>query len=86
LSGSPQRVMGADTGLRIRLSRPADALRCQSMVGDHRVSSGLAVLGQSKSETGDFDTLPTYEAPRKVVERAVKWIGHGLNGVDIQLQ
>jgi len=56
------------------------------MVGDHRVSSGLAVLGQSKSETGDFDTLPTYEAPSKVVERAVKWIGHGLNGVDIQLQ
>jgi len=42
-----------------------------------------------ESVAGGFDTLPTYEAPRKVVDlalRAVRCIGDGLYGVDIKLK
>ena len=39
------------------------------------------------SESGGFDTLPTFEAPREVIEaalKACKFIGNGLYGVDIK--
>ncbi|MDO3721942.1 RimK family protein [Marinobacter sp. chi1] len=43
--------------------------------------------GESSSESGDFQTLPTYEVPRKVIQAALKatrLIGNGLYGVDIK--
>jgi len=43
--------------------------------------------GESKSESGGFDTLPTFEVPRRVLQAAIaatKPIGNGLYGVDIK--
>lgn len=41
----------------------------------------------SKSQSGGFDTMPTYEAPKKVIDaatKAAKLIGNGFYGVDIK--
>ena len=41
----------------------------------------------SKSQSGGFDTMPTYEAPKKVIDVAVKackLIGDGFYGVDVK--
>lgn len=41
----------------------------------------------SKSQSGGFDTMPTYEAPKKVIDAAVKaarLIGDGFYGVDLK--
>jgi glutathione synthase/RimK-type ligase-like ATP-grasp enzyme len=41
----------------------------------------------NKSEAGDFDTLPTFEVPKPVLDAAInacKFIGNGLYGVDIK--
>ncbi len=43
--------------------------------------------GESDSASGDFETLPTYEVPRNVIQAALnatKLIGNGLYGVDIK--
>ena len=44
--------------------------------------------GEAKQvDSGDFDTLPTYEVPRNVVQAALnatRLIGNGLYGVDIK--
>ncbi|MDX1505624.1 MAG: RimK family protein [Spongiibacter sp.] len=43
--------------------------------------------GSSRSQSGGFDTMPTYEAPKKVLEAAVKackLIGNGFYGVDLK--
>ena len=43
--------------------------------------------GDSDTQSGDFDTLPTFETPRDVLDLAVKTtrlIGNGLYGVDIK--
>ncbi|KAA1173803.1 RimK family protein [Marinobacter salinexigens] len=43
--------------------------------------------GESSSESGDFETLPTYEVPRNVIQAALnatRLIGNGLYGVDIK--
>ncbi|WP_067098911.1 RimK family protein [Marinomonas atlantica] len=43
--------------------------------------------GESKSESGAFDTLPTFEVPRRVLQAAIaatKPIGNGLYGVDVK--
>lgn len=43
--------------------------------------------GNQQVDSGDFETLPTYEAPRKVIQAALnatKLIGNGLYGVDIK--
>lgn len=43
--------------------------------------------GESDTQSGDFDTLPTFETPKKVLDLAVKTtrlIGTGLYGVDIK--
>ncbi len=43
--------------------------------------------GESKVESGDFETLPTYEVPRGVIQAALnatRLIGDGLYGVDIK--
>ena len=43
--------------------------------------------GESTSESGDFETMPTYEVPRNVIQAALsatKLIGNGLYGVDIK--
>ena len=43
--------------------------------------------GESKVESGDFETLPTYEVPRAVIQAALnatRLIGDGLYGVDIK--
>lgn len=45
--------------------------------------------GESGAQSGGFDTLPTYEAPRPVLDAAIKatqLIGNGLYGVDVKLQ
>lgn len=43
--------------------------------------------GENKIDAGGFDTLPTYEVPRKVIQAALnatRLIGNGLYGVDIK--
>ncbi len=43
--------------------------------------------GNQQVDSGDFETLPTYETPRKVIQAALnatKLIGNGLYGVDIK--
>jgi glutathione synthase/RimK-type ligase-like ATP-grasp enzyme len=43
--------------------------------------------GVSKTASGNFDTLPTFEAPRAVLDAAIKAtrpIGNGLYGVDVK--
>ncbi|MBW7469536.1 RimK family protein [Marinobacter sp. F4218] len=43
--------------------------------------------GESSSESGDFETMPTYEVPRNVIQAALnatRLIGNGLYGVDIK--
>ena len=43
--------------------------------------------GESESESGGFETMPTYEVPRNVIQAALnatKLIGNGLYGVDIK--
>jgi glutathione synthase/RimK-type ligase-like ATP-grasp enzyme len=43
--------------------------------------------GESTSESGGFETMPTYEVPKKVIQaalKATKLIGSGLYGVDIK--
>jgi glutathione synthase/RimK-type ligase-like ATP-grasp enzyme len=43
--------------------------------------------GESKSESGGFETMPTYEVPRNVIQAALnstRLIGNGLYGVDIK--
>ncbi|MAL98499.1 MAG: RimK family alpha-L-glutamate ligase [Alteromonadaceae bacterium] len=43
--------------------------------------------GQNKTDSGGFETLPTYEVPRKVIQAALnatRLIGDGLYGVDIK--
>lgn len=43
--------------------------------------------GQNKVDSGNFETLPTYEVPRKVIQAALnatRLIGDGLYGVDIK--
>lgn len=43
--------------------------------------------GGSRSQSGGFDTMPTYEAPKKVLDAAVKackLIGKGFYGVDLK--
>ncbi|TPE46498.1 RimK family protein [Maribrevibacterium harenarium] len=42
---------------------------------------------ESKSQSGGFDTLPTFEVPRRVLQAAIaatKPIGNGLYGVDVK--
>lgn len=43
--------------------------------------------GKSRSQSGGFDTMPTYEAPKAVLDAAVKacrLIGNGFYGVDLK--
>lgn len=43
--------------------------------------------GQNKVDSGNFETLPTYEVPKKVIQAALnatRLIGDGLYGVDIK--
>ncbi|MBN2606194.1 MAG: RimK family protein [Thiotrichales bacterium] len=43
--------------------------------------------GEGETESGNFDTLPTYEAPKKVIDvalKATKLIGDGFYGVDLK--
>ncbi|TNF00601.1 MAG: RimK family alpha-L-glutamate ligase, partial [Gammaproteobacteria bacterium] len=43
--------------------------------------------GDSSIESGDFETLPTYEVPKNVIQAALnatRLIGNGLYGVDIK--
>ncbi len=43
--------------------------------------------GSSKSDSGNFDTLPTFEVPRFILDAALKatqLIGNGLYGVDVK--
>jgi len=43
--------------------------------------------GETKTDSGDFETLPTFEAPKAVLEAALKatqYIGNGLYGVDVK--
>lgn len=43
--------------------------------------------GKNKTDSGHFETLPTYEVPRKVIQAALnatRLIGDGLYGVDIK--
>jgi len=43
--------------------------------------------GDSKTDSGNFDTLPTFEAPKSVLDAAIKAtrpIGNGLYGVDVK--
>ncbi|MBU2874360.1 RimK family protein [Marinobacter salexigens] len=43
--------------------------------------------GESESESGGFETMPTYEVPRNVIQAALnstRLIGNGLYGVDIK--
>ena len=43
--------------------------------------------GESDTQSGDFDTLPTFETPKTVLDLAIKatrLIGNGLYGVDIK--
>jgi glutathione synthase/RimK-type ligase-like ATP-grasp enzyme len=43
--------------------------------------------GESRTDTGQCDTLPTFEVPKAVLEAALKatqTIGNGLYGVDVK--
>lgn len=43
--------------------------------------------GNQESQSGDFDTLPTFEAPKNVIDtamKAAKLIGEGFYGVDLK--